>query len=111
MAQAFAVGDAAALRTVETDGMHFVQIGHGMMGVGDIAQFGDRRDIAIHRIHRFKRHQLRRMRIEIGQLAFEIARIVVSEDAGLAAAVPDALDHRGMIEFIRQDGAAGHPRR
>jgi hypothetical protein len=47
MAQAFAVGDAAALRTVETDSMHFVQIGHGMMGVGDIAQFGDRRDIAI----------------------------------------------------------------
>ena len=37
--------------------------------------------------------------------------IVMGEDAGLAAAVPDALDHRGVVELVRQDGAAGHPRR
>ena len=111
MAHALAVGDAAAVRAVETDAMHLVEIGHGVVGVRDVAEFRDRRDVAIHRIDRLERHQLRRVRIEIAQLAFEIARIVMGEDARLAAAVPDALDHRGVVEFVRQDRAARHPRR
>ena len=45
--------------------MHFVEIGHGIMGVRDIAQLRDRRDIAVHRIDRFERDQFRRVRIEI----------------------------------------------
>ncbi len=107
MADPLPVGDTAALRAVEADAMNFIEIGHGIMGIRDVAKFRDRRDIAIHRIDRLERHQLRRMRVEIGQLAFEIARIFMREDPGFAAAVPDALDHRGMVEFVRQDCAAG----
>ncbi len=87
--------------------MDFVKIGHGVVGIRDVANFRDRRDIAVHRIYRFERNQLWRVQIEIAQLALEIARVVVGEDAGFAAAVADTLDHRGVVEFVRQDRASG----
>ncbi len=90
--------------------MDFVQIGHGVVSFRDVAELRDRRDIAVHRIDRFERDQLWRMRVEIAEFAFEIPGIVVGEDARFTAAVPDALDHRGMVEFVRQDDATRHPR-
>ena len=52
--------------------MHLVEIGHGVVSVRDVAELGDRRDVAIHRVDGFKCHQLRRVRVEIAQLAFEV---------------------------------------
>ena len=46
----FAFRDAAATRAVEADGVHLVEIGDRAMGVGDIADLGDGRDVAVHRI-------------------------------------------------------------
>ena len=106
MAHAFAVGDAAAARAIKANAVDFVEIGHGIIGVRDVAELRDRRDIAIHRIDRLERDQLRRVRIEVAQLALEIARIVMREDPRFAAAVPDALDHRRVVELVRQDHAA-----
>jgi len=73
----------------------------GVVSIRDVTRFRDRRDIAVYRIDRFERNQLRRVLIEIAQLALEIAWIVVREDAGFAAAVADTLDHRGVVEFVR----------
>jgi hypothetical protein len=78
--QAFALGDAAAARAVKADAMHFVEIGHCAVLVGDIADLGDRGDIAIHGIDRFKRHQLGPVRIHLRQAPVQIFRIIVGED-------------------------------
>src|SRR5712671_285516 len=66
MTQSLAVSDAAAARTIETNGVYLIEIGHCALRLRDIAEFHDRRDIAIHRIDRLERNQLRRIRIEIG---------------------------------------------
>ena len=100
MTEAFAVRNAPALRPIEADAVHFVEIGHGIVRIRDVAEFRDRRDIAVHRVDRFERDQFRSLRVEIGQLAFEITRVVVGKDARFAAAVPDALDHRGVVELV-----------
>ena len=81
VAQAFALGDAAAARAVEADRVHLVEIGHGAMRVGDVAKFRDRRDVAIHRIDRLEGDQLGPAGIDCRQLAMQIVRIVVGEDA------------------------------
>src|SRR3546814_3692350 len=39
-----ALGDAAAVRAVEANGVHLVEVGHGAVLLGDLAKLGDRRD-------------------------------------------------------------------
>jgi len=95
MAQSVPVGDAAAPRTIETDAMNLISIGHGVVSLGDIAELLDRRDIAVRRIDRVERDQFRHMRIEIDQSAFQIPGIVVGED-------PRALPCRS-VSFALQD--------
>ena len=53
--QALALGDAAAARAVEADRMDLVEIGHRAVLVGDVAELGDRRDVAVHRIDATRR--------------------------------------------------------
>ena len=52
--QAFALGNAAAARAVHADRMHFIEIGHRAVFLGDVADVVNRRDVAIHRIDRFE---------------------------------------------------------
>ncbi len=103
---AVALGDAAAARAVEADGVDLVEIGHGAVALGDIAELGDRRDVAVHRIDGFEADQLRPRRVAARQQSLEIGRVVVAEDVLLGAAVANALDHRGVIEGIGVDDAA-----
>jgi hypothetical protein len=56
---AVAFGDAGAAVAVETDGMNFVQIGKRPVFRCQIADPADRRDIAVHRVERFKDNHLR----------------------------------------------------
>src|SRR5215472_19218980 len=74
-----ALGDAAAARTVETDGMHLVEIGHRAEAVGHVAQCADRRDVAVHRIDRFEADELWPVGGHAFEQAFEIGRIVVAK--------------------------------
>src|SRR5881394_1377410 len=53
MHDAVAFGDAAAARAVHADRMNLVDIGHGAVALGEIADPGQRRDIAVHRIQAF----------------------------------------------------------
>ena len=70
------------------------------MRLGDVAQRGDGCDVAVHRIDRFERNQFWRGRIERGELAVEVGGVVVGEGLFRGPAVPDALDHRGVVQFI-----------
>src|ERR1700732_91466 len=56
---AVALGNAAAARTVKPDRMHLIEISHRPETLGDVAQFADWRDVAVHRIHRLEAHELR----------------------------------------------------
>ena len=67
--QPLALGNAAAARAVHADRMHLVEIGHRAVLVGDVADFADRRDIAVHRIDALEGDQLRRRRIVPGSSA------------------------------------------
>ena len=101
--QTFALGDAAATRTVHADGVHLVEIGHGAILVGEIADFLDRRDIAVHRIDGLEGDHLRRLGIGSGKLGFQILQVIVAPDHPVALGIADPLDHRGVV--------AANPRR
>src|SRR3546814_6902183 len=51
-------GDAGTARAVEADGVHFVEISEGAVTLGQAAEFGNRRDIAIHRVDGLERDDL-----------------------------------------------------
>jgi hypothetical protein len=79
--QAVAFGNAAAARSVHADGMHFIEIGHRAVFIGEIADFLDGRDVAIHRIDRLEGDQLRRTRVDARRASgFEILQVVVLPD-------------------------------
>ena len=102
-----ALGNAAAARAVHADRMDFVEVGQRVVLVGEVADRGDRRDVAVHRIDALERDQLGRVRILGGEQLLEMLEIVVAEDALLAARIADAGDHRGVVELVREDDAAG----
>ena len=106
-ASAVALGDAAAVGAVHADGVHLVEIGQCVVPFGEVAHRGDRRDVAVHRIDAFERDQLGRLGILVAQQLLEMVEVVVAEHALLAARILDARDHRGVVEFIREDHAAG----
>ena len=56
---AVALGDAAAARAVHADRMDLVDIGHGAITLGEIADLRQRRDVAVHRIQAFAGDQFR----------------------------------------------------
>ena len=105
--QAFAFGNAAAARAIHANGMDFVDIGHSAMLLGHVADFLDGRDVAIHRIDTFKRHQLGHFRTILAQQPVQIFRVIVLEHMALGAAVADAFDHGGMVQRVGEDNAAG----
>ena len=86
--------------------MDLVEIGHRAVLFGDVADFLDRRDVAIHRIDRFEGDDLRHVAAIFRQQPVEILRIIVLPDALLGPGVADALDHRGMVAFVGEDDAA-----
>ena len=104
---AFALGDAAAARPVETDGMHLVHIGHGVVTAGEIGDRGDRRDVAMHRIKALEDDQLGALTARRAQELFEMGEIVMAENLPLRLGAADAFDHRIVVELIREDQAIG----
>ena len=92
---------------VHADRMDFVEIGQRVIFVGEVADRGDRRDVAVHRIDALERDQLGRFGV-LGRKQFlEMIEVVVAEHALLAARTLDPGDHRGVVELVREDHAAG----
>jgi hypothetical protein len=96
------LGNAATTRAVEPDRVHLVEIGHRPEMFGHIAQFADRRDVAVHRIDRLEADELWPVGRHPVEQSREIVRVVVMEDVFLGAAVADAGDHRGVVALIRE---------
>ena len=76
MHEALALGNAAAARTIEADGVNLVEVSHRVMLVGHVADIGDWRDVAVHRVHGFKCNQLWRISVEIRQPAPQVSDVV-----------------------------------
>ncbi len=109
--QAFALGNAAAARAVHADGMHFVEIGHRAVLVGEIAEFLDRRNVAIHRIDGFEGNDLRRARIGCRQAWLRGRRTELClkmTRSHLEWRI--ALDHRSVVPGVRKDDHTGNLR-
>ena len=71
---------------VHADRVDLVEIGQGVIFVGEVADRGDRRDVGVHRIDAFERDQLGRVRILGREQLLEMLEVVVAEHALLAAA-------------------------
>ncbi len=104
---AVAFGDAAAARPIHADRVHLVEVGHGAVCLGEVGDLPDRGDVAVHRIDRFEGDQLRPLRRRLLEQAFQVGEVVVAEDQLLGAGAPDALDHRGVVQLVGKDDAAG----
>ena len=100
-----ALADAAAARAVHADRVHFVDIGHGAVALGEIADRVHRRHVAVHGIEALEHDQLRPLRIGGLEQLFEMAEIVMPPDLLLAAGLAHALDHGIVVERVRQDQA------
>ena len=105
MHRAFALGDAAAAPAVHADRVHLVDIGHGAVLIGEVADGVDRRDVAVHRIDALEDDELRPLAGRCQEL-LEMGEVVVAEDALVAAGLAHALDHRVVVLGVRQDDAA-----
>ena len=107
MHDAVALGNAAAVRTIEADGMDLIEIRESVIFFREIANGADRSHVAVHRVDALESDDLRRLARNLLQLGFEIAEVVVQEDLLRPAAIADTGDHRGVILLVRKDDAAG----
>ena len=103
-----ALGDAAAALAVKADGVHLVEIGQRAVFLGKVADRRDRGDMAVHRIDALEHDDLRRRGGHRLEQLFEMLDVVVAEDVLLAAAPPDALDHRGVVLLVGEDHEPRH---
>ena len=79
--------------------------------VGQVADFRDRRDVAVHRIDAFKGDQLGCFGVFGGQQFAQMFDIIMAENALFAARIADARDHAGVVKFVGKDDAAGQQTR
>ena len=102
-----ALGNAAAARTVHANRVNLIEVGQSIVFFGQRANRGDGGNVAVHRVHAFKRDDLRRRDRHELQFGFEIAEIVVQENVLGSTAIANARDHRGVVFLIRKNHAAG----
>src|SRR6476620_3522041 len=87
MHDAVPLGDAAAARAIKTDGVNLVEIGERVVHLGEIAEFLDRRDVAVHGIDALEHDHFWRLARDLFDLLLEMRQVVMAEDVLLAAAV------------------------
>jgi len=81
--------------------MDLVKIGESPELRRQIADPRNRRDIAIHRVKRFKRNHLGAGISCLSQQLLKMVEIVMAKDPLVGAARPDAGDHRGVVFLVR----------
>ena len=104
---AVALGDAAAARAIEADGVHLVEIGQRVVFLRQVADRGDRGDIAVHGVDALEGDHLRRLAADLLEQLLEMPEVVMAEDVLRAAAMADALDHRGVVLLVGEDHQPG----
>lgn len=57
----------------------------------------------IHRMHSLKGHNLGGLGVCFAQQLLQVFGVVMAEDEALSSAVPDALNHGGMVPHVRVD--------
>ena len=77
------------------------------MFFGNVTDFTNRRNVAIHRIDRLKGNQFCGCRIALAQKLVEVIDIVVAENFAGLAAVADARDHGIVIQLVGKDYTVG----
>ena len=87
--------------------MDFIEIGERAITLCKRADFGERGNVAVHRIDGFKGYELGAIRCQCFQFRFEISQVIVTPDQFFAAAMADAFDHGGMVQFVGQHDAIG----
>ena len=103
--QPFALRDPAAARPVHADRVDLVEIRHRIVLARQRRDLGHRRDVAVHRVDAFERDQLRPLQRQRLQQLLEMPEIVVAEDLLGRPRRLDAVDHRGVVELVRQHHA------
>jgi len=98
----------ATARPVEADRVHLVEMGHRSEALGDVADFVDRGDVAIHRIDRLEANELGLVAGHTLQQSRQIRGVIVAENVLFGAAAADASDHRGMVVGVRKHHHAQH---
>ncbi len=101
MHDAVALGNTAAARTVHADRMDLVDIGHGAVFLGEIADLCERGYVAVHRIQALAGDQLGPLGTRRDQKFFQMRHVVVAENLPLAAGLAHAFDHRIVVQRIR----------
>ena len=92
---------------IQANRMNLVQIGDGAKFVGQIADFRNRRDIAIHGIDRLEGDDLGHRGVRLGQMHAQMFHVVMAEDALVGPAVANAVDHRGVVHLVGIDNGVG----
>ena len=83
--------------------MDLVHEGEGAVGVGDVTQLLQGADGARHAVHRLECDQLGKTAVHLGEEPVQVLGIVVFEDVARSPAVPDALDHAGVVPGVTED--------
>ncbi len=79
----------------------------GAVALGEVGDRFDRGDMAVHGIDALEGDELGRASRRLLEHLFEMLDVVVTEDALLAAAMPNALNHRGVVLLIGEDHEPG----
>ena len=108
---AVALGNTAAAFAIKPDAMHLIEIGHRAIFLGEIADLSDLSEIAFHGIDGFETDDLRRTGRRAAQQLIQVRHVVVAINPLFGAGMAHAFDHRGMIEFIGEEDAAGQQAR
>ena len=101
----FLLGNAAAAGAVHADGVHLIKIGECVVFIGKIAEFSDRRNIAIHGVNAFESNDFRPLDGKFSQQITQVRHVIVTEDLLRRTGTAHAVDHGSMVEFIGKDDA------
>lgn len=100
-----AFANSRSVIAVKSNGVHFVHEGQGSIVVREIAQLLQRRNGSRHGVDGFKGHNLGDVGVDLPQELLKVFGVVVAVDVLGHTAVPDALDHRGVVARVGKDVA------
>lgn len=100
-------GDTGAARAVHAHRMHLVEVGEGVVALGDRDDLGDWGNVAVHRVDRLEHHDLRLALRVAGEDLLQMGDVVVAEDFALVWRGANAVDDRGVVQFIADHHAVG----
>ena len=106
---ALALGHAAAAVPVHAHGVNLVEEGKGVIALGQLHNFRNGAEIAIHGIDGFENDDLGTFLVLLFQQFLEMGQIVMAENLLLRFGKADALDHGGMVHLVGEQQAVGQP--